>query len=288
MVQYLVAGLANGSLYALLALGLVLTLRSSNVLNFAQGDLATLFAFVCYGAVLTLKLPFAVALALSLSISAVFGVLVYNVLIFPLRNRGQIALKFVALSFSLAILGVVSLIWGPESRTFPSPFPAASYQLAGIYIASYQLWMFVLCMISMGLVGAFLRYTDLGLAMRVAAENADVAQLLGVDLRLTGSLAWGAGAVLATITGVIVASGVYLSPTVMGLVVLKAFAALVLGGMVSTVGVVAGAFLIGILESVVAWLWTPLLQDSVSLVLVIVILLVSPGGLVRRGHVWRG
>jgi branched-chain amino acid transport system permease protein len=136
------------------------------------------------------------------------------------------------------------------------------------------------------LVGAFLRFTNLGLAMRVAAENGDTAQLLGVNLRAVGSAAWVAATCLATIAGVLVASTTFLSPFMMGLVILKVFAALVVGGMTSAIGVVIGGLLLGLSESMVAYFLTPVLQDSVGLVIIIVILIIRPEGLAGR-NVWR-
>jgi branched-chain amino acid transport system permease protein len=122
--------------------------------------------------------------------------------------------------------------------------------------------------------------------MRAAAENSDVAQLLGIDLRVVGTVAWVAATCLATLTGVLVASTTFLSPFMMGLVILKAFAALVVGGMTSAPGVVIGGLLLGISESLVGYWATPLLQDSVGLIIIIIVLLVRPQGLLGS-NVWR-
>ncbi len=287
MLPYIVTGLAFGSLYALLGLGLVLTLRSTNVLNFAQGEIATLMAFVCVQIALAAGLPIIWAVIVALAAAAVPGALFYNVIFYPIRRREVSDLAFVSLSLKLAITGLVALYWGSEARVFPDLFGSSSYDVAGLQVPAGQFWMIVCGFAAMILVASFLRFTNLGLAMRVAAENGDTAQLLGVNLRVVGTSAWIAATGLATLAGVLVASTTFLSPFMMGLVILKVFAALVVGGMTSAIGVVIGGLLLGVSESMVAYFFTPLLQDSVGLMIIILILVVRPEGLAGR-NVWRG
>jgi branched-chain amino acid transport system permease protein len=286
MLPYILTGLAFGSLYALLGLGLVLTLRSTNVLNFAQGEISTLMAFVAAQIAVSSGLPIIWAILLSLVAAAIPGLLLYNLLFFPIRRRDQDSLAFVSLSLKLAITGLVALYWGSASSVFPNPFGADRYLIAGMYLPSGQVWMIACGLAGMLAIGGFLRFTNMGLAMRVAAENSDAAQLLGVNLRAVGSAAWVAATCLATLTGVLVASTTFLSPFMMGLVILKAFAALVVGGMNSPAGVVAGGLLLGLAESLVGYWLSPLLQDSVGLIIIVAVLMIRPQGLFR-GAVWR-
>lgn len=282
IVPYIVTGLASGSLYALLGLGLVLTFRSTNVLNFAQGEIATLMAFICAQFAILSGMPVIWAVIISILAAAIPGLLFYNVLFYPIRRRDMDSLAFVSLSLKIAITGLVALYWGAESRVFPKLFAAERYQFFGMYVSAGHVWMIVCGVSGMVLVGLFLKFTRLGLAMRVAAENGDVAQLLGIDPRAVGSAAWVAATCLATLTGVLVASTTFLSPFMMGLVVLKVFAALVVGGMTSAVGVVIGGLLLGVSEGLVAYFLTPLFQDSVGLIIIIAILLVRPQGLLGQ------
>jgi branched-chain amino acid transport system permease protein len=286
MLSYLIAGLAFGSLYALLGLGLVLTFRSTNVLNFAQGEISTLMAFVCAQIAVVSGLPILWAVVIALLAAAVPGLALYNLVFFPIRRRDVDSLAFVSLSLKLTITGLVALYWGSEARVFPKLFAADRYEIGGLFIAAGQLWMIVCGLLGMVVVGGFLRFTNIGLAMRAAAENGEVAQLLGIDLRVVGSAAWIAATCLATLTGVLVASTTFLSPFMMGLVILKVFAALVVGGMTSALGVVIGGLLLGVSESLVAYWATPLLQDSVGLIIIIGILLIRPQGLLGT-NVWR-
>jgi branched-chain amino acid transport system permease protein len=286
MLQHFLTGLSFGSLYALLGLGLVLTFRSTNVLNFAQGEIAMLMAFVTYQIVATLHWPILASIGASLVCAALLGAALYNLIFYPMRKRLHDGQSIVALSLKLVITGLVALYWTAESRVFPKVFEAESYSVFGALISAGQFWTIITGAVCLAAVGLFLRFTDFGLSMRVAAENADVAQLLGVNLRMVGTLAWVAAACIGALTGVLLASSVYLSPFMMGLVIMKAFAALVVGGMTSVLGVVAGGLLLGLMESLVAYAFTPLLQESVGLLFIIVVLLIRPqglfGGAVRR------
>jgi len=287
MIQYVMAGLAYGSLYALLGLGLLLTIRSTNVLNFAQGELSTLMAFICFAFAASLGWGAESAFVGSLVVAVIVGFVLYNVIIYQIRRRDQEQLATVAISLKLAITGLVALYWGPEARIFPPLFDVQRFEVLGTVIPANQLWMILAGLVGMVLVGTFLRFTNLGLAMRVAAENPDLAQLLGVNLRVVGSAAWVAATLLGTVTGVLLASSLFLSPYMMGLVILKAFTALVIGGMVSPVGVAIGGLMLGLLEAFVAYTLTPLLQDSVGLFIIILVLLFRPRGLFAGQESWR-
>jgi len=287
MLQYLVTGLAIGSLYALLGLGLALTYRSTTVLNFAQGELGMLMAFVCYFAMTIAGLPAVPALAVTLLAATALGLAIYNLIIFPNRDRDHESLAVVTLGMKLALTGVVAWMFGVEAREFPSLFGTENYTAFGLMIGPGQFWTIVAGIAAMILVTAFLKFTPLGLAMRAAAEDVNVAQLLGINLRVVGSIAWIAAICLGAMTGILLSSTVLLSPYMMGLAVLKGFAALVLGGMTSIPGVIVGGLLVGVLESLVAYYATPLLQESVALVLIIAILLVRPQGLFGTKPAWR-
>lgn len=287
MLQYVITGFAIGGLYALLGLGLTLTYRSTSVLNFAQGEFAMMLAFLCYILLVSLGFSLLPAFALTCLGSAATGVLLYNFVIYPIRLRDEESLAILTLGIKLAITGVAAWSFGPGSRVFPPLFSAESYDFAGFVIGSSQAWTIVASVMAMALIALFLKYTPMGLSMRAATENLTVAQLLGVNLRAVGSAAWVAAMLIGALTGVLFAGTVLLGPFMMGNAVLKAFAALVLGGMRSVPGVIVGGFLVGILESLVAYFLSPLFQDSVSLVLIILVLLLKPEGLFGQKQNWR-
>jgi len=276
MLQYIVTGLAVGSLYAMLGLGLCLTQRSTNVLNFAQGEMAMAMAFVAFIFASTLGWPLLPAFLATAAIAAVVGFLLYNLVIYPNRKRDHVSLTIVTLGIKLALTGSVAWVFGVEARIFPPLFSVDRYEIHGLMISPGKAWTIIAGIAAMIALVLFLRYTRLGLAMRASADNVDVAQLLGVNLRVAGS-----------ITGVLLASSVILSPYMMGLSILKGFAALVIGGMTSIPGVIVGGLLVGVTESMVAYTFSPLLQESSALVLIILVLLIRPQGLFGEKSVWR-
>lgn len=287
MLQYILTGLAMGSLYALLGLGLVITNRTTNVLNFAHGEMAMVLTFVCFFCLTTFGMGTATAFGLTLAVGAVLGLVLYNVFIHPQRKRDHESLAILTLGMKLALSGIVAWAVGSQARVFPQIFAVGQYQAGTLTISVGQFWTIMLGLAAMAATTLFLRYTKLGLAMRASSENIVIAQLLGTNLRVVGSAAWVAASCLAAVTGVLLATTIYLSPFMMGLTILKAFAALVVGGMTSVPGVIVGGLLLGLLEGMVAYTLTPVLQESVALVVVIVILLVRPQGLFGRKEVWR-
>jgi branched-chain amino acid transport system permease protein len=287
MGQYITTGLAIGSLYSMLGLGLVLTFRSTNVLNFAQGEMAMLMAFVAFYLMTATGLGTVLALAATLLAGVVLGAGLYNAFIYPNRDRDHEGLALISLGLKLAILGLAAYFLGVGDRVFPSLFNSQNYDFRGLLIAPNQFWTIVVGLLVMLLIALFLKYTDLGLAMRAAAENVRVAELLGINPRLVGSLAWIAAAWLGAITGVLTAGAFFLSPYMMGHAVLKGFAALVVGGMTSVYGVMIAGMLIGVTEAAAAYFVDPVFQESVSLLLIIAILLVRPHGLLGRRETWR-
>lgn len=287
MQEYVVSGVSAGALYALLGLGLLITLRTTNALNFAQGEMSMLGAFGLYTLAVTLGWPPYLAIAAAIGLAVLAGAFVYNVAIFPNRRRDQETLAFITLGLKLAISGVAALLWGAEARVFPSPFQSNSYDIYGLLISPAHFWMLAVALTFMVLTTGFLQWTTAGLAMRVAAEDPTVAQLLGINLRMTGVIAWAVAAILGTATGVMFALVNFLSPDMMGLVILKAFAALVLGGMTSIPGVVLGGLLLGGLEGLSAYIFAPVFKDSVALVVIVLVLLIRPQGLFGKRQAWR-
>ncbi len=286
-MQYVIASLSYGGLYAVLGLALVLTYRSTKAMNFAQGDIAMLMAFVAITFLVGVNLPILVSLLFTAIAAVAFGSIIYNVVIYPNRRRDHLQLSIMTLGLQLAIVGVAALIWGPNARPFPSIIGSDFYRFAGLTISAGYFWTLVAAAVSVTVVSLFMKFTSLGLAMRVAAEDTDLAQLLGVNIRTIGTLAWVGACMLGAITGILMSMSVFLSPYMMGLVILKAFAAMVLGGMTSVVGVFVGGILIGLLEGAVSYLWDPIFADSVSLVLIIVVLLVRPQGIFSSAASWR-
>jgi len=282
--QYVLTGLSAGSLYALVALGIVLIYRATRILNFAHGDVATVATFVAL-ALLGQGLPFPGALLLSLLAGGLLAVAFYFSVLVPAQRRDANLLTQVILTLALALMlqGIVTAVWGAEPLPFPFPISATRTFTVGGVVVSHL----ALATLSVGVVGSVLLYllvqrTRVGLALRATSENLPAAQTLGLPTRSILALAWGVASALGGVAGVFLAPALLLDPFFMLDPFLKAFAAAVLGGLNSLPGAIVGGLALGIAESLTgAWISIQF-KNTLAFVVIIVVLLVRPEGLFGR------
>jgi branched-chain amino acid transport system permease protein len=284
LLQYGLTGLSAGSLYAMVALGIVLIYRSTRVLNFAHGDVATLATFVSF-TLLSRGFSFPVALVGSLAAGALIGVAFYFVVLVRAQRRGANLLGMVILSLGLALMiqGVVIYLWGAEPVSLPFPISDTKTYTLGLVVVS----QLSLATMAAGLAGCLLLYllvqkTRLGLAMRATSENVMAAQTLGIPTRLVLSVSWAAASALGVVAGVFLAPALLLDPFFMLDPFLKGFAAAVLGGLNSLPGAVVGALILGVAESWTGAYLTIQFKNTLAFVIIILVLLVRPEGLLGR------
>ncbi len=284
LLQYSFTGLSAGSLYALVALGIVLIYRSTRVLNFAHGDIATLATFVSFS-LLTNKYSFPLALGLSLLTGAAVGIAFYFVVLVKAQREGANLLGMVILTLGLALIiqGGVVWQWGAEPVSLPFPISDTKTYKIGLVVVS----QLSLATLAAGLVGSLLLYllvqkTRLGLAMRATSENVMAAQTLGIPTRMVLSVSWGAASALGVVAGIFLAPALLLDPFFMLDPFLKGFAAAVLGGLNSLPGAVVGALLLGVAESLTGAYLTIQFKNTLAFVIIIVVLLLRPEGLLGK------
>lgn len=283
-LQYSLTGLSAGSLYALVALGIVLIYRSTRVLNFAHGDIATLSTFVAFS-LLSRHYSFAVAVAASLAMGAAIGVVFYFTVLIGAQRRGAnlLGMVILTLGLSLVIQGTVVYIWGAEPVALPFPISdTKTYQL-GLVVVS----QLALATMGAGVVGSALLYllvqrTRLGLAMRATSENVMAAQTLGIPTRVVLAVSWGVASALGVVAGIFLAPALLLDPFFMLDPFLKGFAAAVLGGLNSLPGAVLGALILGVAESLTGAYFTIAFKNTLAFLIIIVVLLIRPEGLLGK------
>lgn len=281
-MQYLVGGLATGSLYALVALGVVLLYRSSRVLNFAHGDIATLGTFVAF-TLIGLKLPFSLAVAGGLAAAALVGALFFFLVLRPAKEASLLGKIVLTLGLALVLSGIVQVVWGTDTLVFPFPLSDIRvYRFGQVVVSETNLGTIVIGIVLMTLLYVLVQGTKVGLAMRAVAQGADAAQALGIPARRIYALTWGLAAALGGAAGVLLAPVVYLDPFMMLDPFLKGFAAAVMGGMDSLPGAVLGGFLLGIAESVFAGYVSFKFKTTMAFAVIILVLLVRPEGLLGR------
>ena len=281
LLQQIVSGLASGAIYASLALALVLIYRATDVVNFAQGEMATFTTYVAW-ALMTNGLSYWPAFALTLAIAFAGGVAVERTVIRPFEGGSPIVIVIVTIGLLIALNGLTGWIWGAEVKSFDSPFPNTTREVGGVVISTQDVGTFAVCIVTVVALWAFFRFTTLGLAMRSSAVNPTASRLLGVRVGWMLAIGWGLAAVLGAVAGMMAAPTVFLDPSMMLVILIYAFAAAVLGGIDSPVGAVAGGLLLGVvvnlLGAYVDFVGAELRLPTALLIL-LVVLLIRPQGL---------
>jgi branched-chain amino acid transport system permease protein len=287
--QQIAAGVREGAIYAGLALALVIIYRSTRVINFAQGEMATFTTFIAWS-LMNHGLSFWTAFPLVLAIAFTGGVAIERVLIRPVENASVITIVIVTLGLALLLNGLMSLIWGGGNRQFRGPFSTRTIDVGGVPISVQDIGIVAVSLVLVAVLALFFRYTKLGLALRAAAVNPDSSRLVGVRVGWMLAFGWGLAAVLGAVAGMMVAPVVFLDPNMMQTILLYAFAAAVLGGLDSPVGAVVGGLLLGVtitlLGRYVGFVGSTLKLPA-ALLLILLLLLVRPGGLFGRVAVRR-
>jgi branched-chain amino acid transport system permease protein len=280
-LQQVVSGLAQGSIFASLALALVLIYRATDVLNFAQGEMATFTTYVAWS-LMDHGLSFWPAFAVTLVVAFIGGAAVERTLIRPVEHRPEIVIVIITIGLLIALNGLTGWIWGPEVKVFDSPFSLRTIDVGGVIISLEDLGVLAVCLVSVALLWAFFRFTTLGLVMRAVANSQDASRLQGVRVGWMLALGWGLAAVLGAVAGMMAAPALTLSPNLMLVVLIYAFAAAVLGGIDSPVGAVVGGLALGVMINLLGAYVDFIggeLRLPAALAVLLIVLLVRPQGL---------
>ena len=288
-LQQVLSGLATGGIYASLALALVMIYQATDVVNFAQGEMA-MFATYLAWSMLNAGMSYWLAFVATLVIAFVAGVAIQRIIIRPVETAPILTIVIVTLGLLVILNSVAGWIWTYLQKPFPSPFPREPIRLGGIVFGAHDVGEIAVTLVMLALLFAFFRFTPLGLAMRAAAQNPVSSRLAGIRVGWMLALGWGLAAVFGAVAGLMVAPVLTLDPNMMGGIQIYAFAAATLGGFGSPVGAVVGGFIVGITENLVGtyvkFIGTEL-KLTVALAMIIIVLLVRPSGLFGRAVVRR-
>ncbi len=277
-VQVVVSGAALGCIYGLIALGFVLIYKATEMVNFAQGDLLMLGAFVAYMLIAEMGMPYWLGLFLAVVLLAAFGYLLDALVLRWVIGQPQFAVVMLTIGLGFVLRTAAGTIWGYDPLSFETPF--TNKMLGGEFLAIGQenvailVGTLLLCLV----LYLFFKYTRIGVAMQAASQNQLAAYYMGIPVRRVFSLIWAISAGVAVVAGVLVSPLTLIDPN-MGFIGIKAFAAAVLGGFGSIPGALVGGLIIGVVEQA-AGLWLPagFMEVSAFLVLLIVLVL-RPQGL---------
>ncbi|MCC7040446.1 MAG: branched-chain amino acid ABC transporter permease [Burkholderiales bacterium] len=278
-IQLIVSGTATGTIYALAGLGFTLLWQASGTINFAQGEFVMLPAFImlfCMMAGAPLWLAFLLTCAFAM---LVLGAGFKKVIVDPLIHHGVIPLVIATLGVAMVLKTVVRAGYSAEAQQFPSSFPAGQFSLAGITISYADVGTLILAAAIVIALQVFVTRTMTGRAMQAVAQNTDAARTLGIDAKRMVLYTFLINAILATVTALLI-TPTYLAKFDMGESIgLKAFFAAIIGGFNQTRGALLGGVLIGILENLVGFYWSPAYKEGVALMLFLVVILWRPEGL---------
>ena len=276
-LQLAIAGISVGSIYALVALAIVIPFKSSGVLNFGQGEIVTLGAYIAL--ILTqLALPYPVVVASVLLLGAAGGVVIERVLIRPIIKAPEFTLIIATFAIGLLIKGVISIRFGDSPNTIDGPFGTEPIMAAGLRFNPTSLWIFVCtALVTIGVM-LFLRSTRLGKAMRAVSVNPEAARLMGIRVETVYRWSWAISTAIGALAGLLVAPLIGINPEI-GQLIIKALVAAVIGGFTSLGGAVAGGLLLGVLETFCGAFFGATLKNIVPFGILIVLLLLKPQGL---------
>lgn len=282
-LQLLVSGLANGCVYGLIAMGFVLIYKATEAINFAQGDMMMLGAFVALG--LTnehyMHLPFWLSVPITLIILGIIGYLIDAVLLRRLFGQSQIAVVILTIALGFVARFAAGAIWGHEPQSLESPLAGLDVRFAGLVLGMDELWVVIVTvLLTVGLYFFFAR-TKLGVAMQAASQNQMAAYYMGISVKRIHSLVWALAGVVAAIAGILFASKGSIDPST-GLLGIKAFAAAVIGGLGSLPGALLGGIIIGLVEPFSARYLGGDLARLMPYLILVLILLFRPHGILSQ------
>jgi len=285
-LHQVLSGLANGGIYASVALALVMIYQATHHVNFAQGEMAM---FSTYIALLMINagFPYWIAFFLTLAFAFVAGVAIERLIIRQFEKAPVLSVVAVFIGLLLIINSAAGWQFDYTIKPFPSPF-ASNAWYGSAYMSPHEVGMIVVTMVVLAAVFAFFRFTPLGLAMRAAAQNPVSSQLVGVRVGWMLALGWGLAGLIGAVAGMMAAHVVYLEPNMMAGILLYGFAAALLGGIDNPWGAALGGPIVGMLENVAgAYVVGTELKLTVALLIIVGVLTVKPSGLFGRTLVTR-
>ena len=289
LLQQVISGLATGGIYGSVALALVMIYQATDVVNYAQGEMAMFSTYLAWS-MLNAGMPYWLAFFATLAVSFVGGVLIERIVIRPVERAPLLTIVIVCIGLLVIFNSVAGWIYSYVQKPFPSPFPEKPLRIGNIFFGAHDIGALLVTLLVLAGLYLFFRFTTLGLAMRAAAQNPVSSRLCGIRVGWMLAMGWGLAALVGAVAGMMVAPVVFLDPNMMAGILIYAFASATLGGFTSPGGVVLGGLIVGVIENLagtyVRFIGTEL-KFSVALALIIIVLLVRPSGLFGRAAVHR-
>lgn len=278
-LQILFSGLAVGAIYSLVALGFVLIIRATNVVNFAQGDFAMLGAFAMMTLLTLLKLPYWLSFLLALAVMTVFGVIFNYGVYYPLRNRSFLPVIISTLGASIFLQNTVLAVFGPQAQPLEKVFKSSGFEVGGVFLDSQYLVILAVTVVAVAFQYFLFEHTLLGKKLQATSQDKDMARLLGIPVAWMIAITFIYSATLGGLAGILIGPVLFVSIGMGSIIALKAFSATIIGGFGDVTGAIVGGLLLGVVESFAgAYISVPY-KDAFGFLLLFIFLLIRPQGI---------
>ncbi len=282
LFQYVLSGLSNGAIYALIGFGFAIIYNSTGIINFAQGEFVMLGGMLTVFFLAVFKLPLAAGIILAIIISTIVGVSFERLAIRPLKNASPLSLIIITIGASIFMRGAAMLIWGKDTYALPAFSGNDPLYIAGATILPQHLW--ILGVTVLIIIGSrmFFNYSIAGKAMRACSYNPLAAGLVGINVKNMVMLSFAISSAIGSMAGIIIAPLTMTSYDVGIMLGLKGFCAVIIGGMSSGLGTLMGGLLLGLLESLGAGFISASYKDAIAFIILLLILFIRPEGLFSK------
>jgi len=280
------SGLVSGAAYGMIAMGFALIYKATGVVNFAQGEMVMLTAYIAFSIASSLDLSFFSLLAVTIPIAMVLGVALERIFIRPMIGEPIFSIVMVTIGLAVIIRGVTIMIWGPDPYDFTAGIPGDVVFIGNIPFYPAQLYALASLAALVVLAWLFLNRSRMGIAMRAVAANEKAALLMGIGVNRIHALAWSLSSAIAAVAGILFAANFKLGPD-MWFQGLKSFPAVILGGLDSVIGAAIGGLAIGVIENMAQGYLGQGLREIAGFVVIVLVLMIKPYGLFGEREIER-
>lgn len=285
-LELIYSGVAIGAIYGLMAMAFALTYKATGLLNFAQGELGMLIAYISWSISVSMGTSTWALVGGAIVSSVVLGLLIERLIMRKMIGQPVFSAVLVTVGMGVIITSVVLMIWGGDQKTVEAAYASDIVDVGGLRMRVSQMAVIVVLLVSLAVTNVFFRYSRFGIAMRAVAADQRTASLMGISIARVQAVAWAVSSLLAGLAGLFFAISFELSPTIFSLG-LKAFPATVFGGLDAVIGSGASGIFIGVFENLVGGYIAPLFKEIAGFLLILVILMVRPFGLFGQRDIER-
>jgi len=285
LLQHIMNGITVGAMYASVAIGLSLVFGVVRVTNFAQGDAFMVASFLFFVFYTAMGMPYAAVIVLCIVLMALYGVVFERIVVRPVLGRAWYLQLISTLAAAIILKNGARLIWGSTPRATPTPHVSSFIKIGGFEVSHQRLIVLVVAVISFAALQYFLQRTRLGKALRAVSQNRDASTIVGIDVKSMSRLTFALSAALAALGAVAVTPLFNVYPDMGGPLIVKAFAAVTVGGFGQVKGAIYGSLLLGVAEALATGYVSAAYKDVIAFGIIVLVLIVRPQGLFGRGKV---